>query len=103
MGVGSVESRSQQCKHKRRQSKQSKGAGNPGLGGRKPRWNRLLPGQNWPKSAGSRGDLAAQFVLDMGADNVVEGGLGRKAERQGAGRVEAARPAGDDTGDQRVG
>ena len=46
--------------------------------------------------AASRGDPAAQFVRDMGVDDVVERGLGLKAERQGASGIEPARPAGDD-------
>ena len=41
----------------------------------------------------SRGDLAAQLVVDMGANDLVERGLGLKAERERAAGVEAARPA----------
>src|SRR5262249_61291214 len=48
-------------------------------------------------------DPAAQFVADMDADDVVEGGIAAKTELGGAARVEPARPAGNDPRDQRIG
>src|SRR6516162_8237052 len=47
-------------------------------------------------------DFATQFVLDMDANDLVKGRFAAKSEAERAARVEAARPAGDDTGNQRV-
>jgi hypothetical protein len=44
----------------------------------------------------SRHELAAQLVLNVYADDVLERVLRRKAQLAGAACVEAARPAGDD-------
>jgi hypothetical protein len=38
----------------------------------------------------------------MDADDLVERGLGTETQRQRAGRIEPARPASDDAGDQRI-
>src|SRR3954464_11783739 len=51
----------------------------------------------------SRREPAAQLVLDMDADDLLEGVLCREAELARAARVEAARPAGNDARDDRVG
>src|SRR5262245_60320093 len=48
-------------------------------------------------------DLAAQFVLDVVADDVLEAGVGLEAECQCALRSEVARPACDDLLDEGVG
>src|SRR5437868_6122862 len=48
------------------------------------------------------GDFTAQFVVDMGAYNLVERLLGLKAERRRALGIEPFRPAGDDADDQFV-
>src|SRR5271155_1210766 len=50
----------------------------------------------------SMGDLAAQFVLDMHADDLVKRTLGGKTESARAGRIEPARPAGNDPRHQRI-
>src|SRR3954468_17363368 len=54
----------------------------------------------WPAS---RREPAAQLLLDMDADDLLEGVLCREAELARAARVEAARPAGNDARDDRVG
>src|SRR5215468_10560433 len=48
-------------------------------------------------------DFPAQFLVDVDAHDVVERGLGAKAERGGTTRVEPLRPAGDDPVDCLVG
>src|SRR5215469_17396795 len=67
-----------QCKHRRRQRKQMRG------------------------SALIR-DLAAQFVGDMNADDVVKRWIAAKPERQRTARIESAGPASHDARDQRIG
>src|SRR5579864_9132051 len=52
--------------------------------------------------AASSRDLAAQFVVDMDADDLVERSFRLKAQRQRAAWIEPARPAGDDPRHQRV-
>src|SRR6516162_7096828 len=66
-----------QCKHRRRQRKQMRAA--------------------------SIYDPAAQFVIDMDADDVVERGIAAETERVSAARIEPARPASNDTRNQRIG
>ena len=66
-------------------------------------WPRPASGKSGrPPSVGELSDFTAQLVLDMGADDVVEGRLGRKTERRRrawrrsarASRRRCARPAG---------
>ena len=56
-----------------------------------------------PPPVSSSADPAAEFVLDMGADDLVEVLLGPEAQRLCAFRVEIARPAVDDPDDCLVG
>src|SRR6266704_1293481 len=55
------------------------------------------------EQAASIHNLAAQFVVDMDANDVVERGLAAKPESQRAARIEPSRPAGNNAGDKRVG
>src|SRR6516165_11832168 len=48
-------------------------------------------------------DSATQFVVDMDADDIVKRGIAAETELAGAARIEPARPAGNDTRDQRIG
>src|SRR3954464_9058544 len=57
-----------------------------------------------PRRSGRSGrDAAAELVLDVGPDDLLERGLGREAELAGAPRVEVARPALDDADHERIG
>src|SRR5438105_2074107 len=47
-------------------------------------------------------NLAAQFVVDMDANDVIERGFAAKPERQRAAWIEPSRPAGNNAGDKRV-
>src|SRR4051812_501693 len=53
-------------------------------------------GRSWAASVAG-GQTATQFVLDMDADDVVKVLFGGEAERDGAVRLEAGRPATDHT------
>src|SRR5262245_20877373 len=48
-------------------------------------------------------DLAAELILDVVADDVLEAGVGLEAERECALRRKLARPAGHDLLDERIG
>src|SRR5258708_35341902 len=52
------------------------------------------PSKRWEGFLASRRDLAAQFVLDMDADDLVERRFGLKAKRERAAGIEPAPPAG---------
>src|SRR5436305_11820725 len=56
-----------------------------------------------PRPASCSGpDLAAQLVLDVGADDLLEGAVGLEAHAAGPLGVDAGRPAADDALDRRV-
>src|SRR5580698_6609906 len=59
--------------------------------------------KNRSESAASGRDLTAQFIGNMGVNDVVERGLGPEAERHRTGGIKAARPAGDGATDARHG